>query len=73
MNKSESKSQTLKRCRGHKNGRTDSKFGYVLGNFILFKKAGAHIGVILNRFRDIKPRTHHGISVAFWQRGTLMG
>ena len=58
MKKSGSKSQTLKCSPGRKNGRRESKFGYVVGNFLLFKKGAASHTKIFNRFRDIRPGTH---------------
>ena len=38
-------------------------FGYVIGNFLTFKKVAALHGVIFNGFRDIRPGTHHGVFV----------
>ena len=73
LKKSGSRSQTSKCSLGRKNGRRESNFGYVVGNLLLFKKVAASYTKIFNRFRDIRPGTHHGISVAFWQHGTLMG
>ena len=72
LKKSGSKSQTLKCSLGRKNGRREFKFGYVVGNFLLFKKGAASHTKISNRFRDIRPGTHQGIRVAFWQRRPLM-